>query len=109
MKRNVVEGDGDGRIGRHRNRLRADTANLDAVAGEICFREGEVRHLFHKIRPARGLCLRQLFLRHRRDRDRNVLHIAADFGRCDGHGFQRRTGNGGRRCRGHMLGQNIFR
>ena len=80
---NVVERDRDGRIGRHRNRLRADAANLDVVAGEIGFREGEIRNFLHQIGPARDLARGQLFLRQRGDRDRNGLDIALDLRRGD--------------------------
>ena len=54
-ERNVVERDRHRRIGRHRNRLRADAAQLDAVAGEIGLGEGHVRHLLEQIGTARGL------------------------------------------------------
>ena len=78
---NIVERHGHRRIGRDRNRLRADAANLDAVAGEIRFREGHIRHLLHEVGAARRLRRRQLFLRKRGDRDRNDLHIARRFSR----------------------------
>ena len=62
-ERNIVQRDGHGRIGRHRNRLRADAADLNGVAGEIGLGESEVRHFLHKIRPARDLPRGELFLR----------------------------------------------
>ncbi len=104
-KRHVVEGDSHGGICRHRDRLRADAANLDAVAGEIRFGEGEVRHLFHQIGAACGLRGGELFLTEGRDRNGNGLHIgAAQFRRCHGHGFDRRPWRGGLRDMHRQLG-----
>ena len=97
-ERNVVERDRHRGIGRHRNRLRADTANLDVVTGEIGFGECEVRNFLHQIGAARDLARRQLFLRQRRDRNRNRLNIALDLRRRDDDGFD---AGRGRRCGGN--------
>ncbi len=58
----VVEGNGDGGIGGHRNGLCADAADLDAIAGEIGFGEVHVGNGFDEIRSAGGLGGGQLFL-----------------------------------------------
>ena len=78
-ERDIVQRHRHGRIGRHRNRLRADAANLDGVAAEIRFGEGKVRHFLHQIRAAGDLARGELFLRQRRNRNRNGLNIALDL------------------------------
>ena len=108
-ERNIVERDRDSRIGRRRNRFGTDTTDGDVVAGKIGFGEVKVRHLPHQIGSARRLRRRQLFLRHRRNRDRDVLNIAADFRRGDGHGFQRRAGDDRRGNRRFMYRQHVIR
>ncbi len=91
-ERRVVQGHCDSRVGGHRDRLGADAADVDAVAAEIRFGEGKVRHLFHQIGAARGLRGGQLLLAQRGDRDGDALHIcAAEFRRGNRHRFHRRT------------------
>src|SRR6185437_1664789 len=54
-KGNIVQCNSHSRIGGDRNRLRTNAANLDTVTGEVCFGEGQVWHLLHKVRTAGGL------------------------------------------------------
>ena len=86
-ERNIVEGDGDRRIGRHRNRLRADSANLDVVAGKVGFREREVGHFLDEIWPPGDLLGLEFFLRERRNRDRHLLDIFGPLLRGDDDRF----------------------
>src|SRR6185437_3151675 len=107
-ERNVVEGDGDGRIGCHRDGLRADAANLDRVAAEVRFRERQVRHLFHEIGAACGLCGRELFLAERGDGNGDALNVrAAQLRRGDRDGFHR--GARRRRSLGKQDGTDLRR
>src|SRR6185437_6561797 len=59
---NIVERDRYRRVGRNGDRLRADTADLDVVTGEIRFRKRQVRDLLHEIGAASSLCRGQLLL-----------------------------------------------
>ncbi len=72
---NVVEGNRHRRIGGHRNGLRADTADLDVVAGEIGFGKGQVRHVLDEIRTALPSAWPSLLLAHRGDRDGHGLNV----------------------------------
>src|SRR6185437_6948655 len=103
----VVECDGDGRIGGDRDRLRADSADLDRVAGEVCLGESQVRYLLDQIGAACGLCGRQLFLTERGDGDGNALDIgAAKFGRRNRNRLH--SGSRGHRLR-HLQWRYIAR
>ncbi len=66
-KRNIVERNRNSRIGGDGNRLCADAADLNVVAGEVCLRKGEVRHLLYQIGAAIRLRGGQLLLRQGRD------------------------------------------
>src|SRR6185437_11668525 len=54
-ERDVIEGYGDRRIGRHRDGLGADAADLNVVAGEVRFGECQVGNLLDQIGAAGGL------------------------------------------------------
>ncbi len=94
-KRSVVERDGNGRIGRHRNRLGTDAADLDVVASEVGLGKRQVGYILDEIWAASRLRRRQLFLTECRDGDRYALHIcSAQFRRGNSHRFNRRSGCG---------------
>src|SRR5690606_9541229 len=64
-KGRVVERDRHRRIGRRRHSLRADTPNLDGIAGEIGLTERDVRYLADQVGTTRDLPRRQVFLAER--------------------------------------------
>src|SRR6185437_8785217 len=62
-ERYVVQSNSNGGIGRYRDRLGTDAADLDGIPRKIGLRKRQIRNLLHQIRATRCLRGRELFLR----------------------------------------------
>ena len=78
-QRHRIEADRDGRIGRHRQRLRADAADLKIIACEIGLGEAHIGGPAQQLGAAFDFLVVQHFCGEHRNRNRNVLYLFANL------------------------------